>query len=173
MSPPELARRTDDPEVGCERDHRAGAGGDAVDRGDDRDWALAHGPDDVAGHLREPHEVAGLHGDQLADDLVDVTAATEPAALPPDDQDADVLVMRQFGEQVAQVGVALEGQRVELLGSVESDGGDAVGLAEPKVLPVFSQLRRCAEAVVRAHRSGPLSMRSRAMIERCISEAPS
>jgi hypothetical protein len=72
----------------------------------------------VARHLREAHQVAGVHLDQLADDLVDVARRRRTRAL------ARITSARRpcdaaAQEQVAQVGVALEGQRVELLGPVE------------------------------------------------------
>ena len=38
---------------------------------------------------------------------------------------AGVIAVRELGEEVAQVGVALEGQRVELVGPVEGDRRDA------------------------------------------------
>ena len=116
MSPPDSptlvnrnanrAERRHDPEVRGERDHRPGAGGDALDAGDDRDRALAHRLDHVAGHLGEADQLARVHLDQLADDLVDVAAAAEALALAADDQDVDVVAVGQLVQQVAQVGVA-------------------------------------------------------------------
>ena len=126
-------------EVRGQGDHGAGPGRDAVHRADDRDGALPHRPDDVAGHLGEPHQVARLHFDQLADDLVDVAAAAEPASFAADHQHADAGVMWQFSEQVAEVGVALEGQRVQLVRPVQRDGRDAVADGEPEVLPLAGQ----------------------------------
>ena len=56
--------------------------------------------------LVNPISSRGLHLDQLADDLVDVAAAAEPLALAADHQHLHAVVVRQLGEQVAQVGVA-------------------------------------------------------------------
>ena len=64
-----------------ERDHRAGARGDAVDGGDDRERAVAHRLDDRAAHPRELEQLAGGHALQLADDLLDVAARAEAASL--------------------------------------------------------------------------------------------
>src|SRR5262249_38162746 len=90
----------------------------------------------------------GLHLLQLADDLLDVATGAEAAALAGDHQHADVAAVGQLGDQVAQVGVALEGQRVQLLRAVEGDGGDAVLHLEVEVLPLLRERRRSAE---RAH----------------------
>ena len=73
--------------------------------------------------------------DQFADDLVDVAPAAEPFAFAADDQRADILMVRKFGEQITQVGVALERQRIQLLGTIQRYRGDAIGLAEPEVVP--------------------------------------
>ena len=86
--------------------------------------------------LVKPIRPGGVHLDQLADDLVDVAAAAEALALAADHQHPGVAAVGQLGEQVAQVGVALEGQRVQLLGPVEGHRGDAVGDGEVEVLPV-------------------------------------
>ena len=94
--------------------------------------------------LVKPIRSRGVHRDQLADDLVDVAAAAEALALAADHQHPDVAAVRQLGEQVAQVGVALEGQRVQLLGPVQGHRGDAVGDREVEVLPVVGDPRRCA-----------------------------
>ena len=151
MSPPDsptLVKRNangaegEQPEVGGQRDDRAGAGGDAVDRGDDRERALAHGLDHRAGHPGELEQLGGLHP-QLADDLLDVAARAEAAALAGDDERAHVAAVRQLGEQVAEVGVDVEGQRVELLRAVKRHRGDAVVDVEVEVLP---GIREAAEA---------------------------
>ena len=60
-----------------------------------------------------------------ADDLVDVAPGAEGPALSAQDDHAGVLAVRDLGEEVAQVGVRLEGQGVELVGTVERDRGDA------------------------------------------------
>ena len=121
------------PEVGGQRDHRAGAGGDAVDGGDHGHRQLAQRLDDRAGHPRELAQLGGLALDQLADDLLDVAAGAEAAALAGDHQHPRVAAVGQLGEQVAQVRVGLERQRVELVGSVQRDRGDAVAHIEIEV----------------------------------------
>ena len=77
----EARRSRQEAEIRRERDHRAGAGGDAVDRRDHRQRALAERSDNRAGHARELEQIAGLHRLQGTDDLDDVTARAEsPAA---------------------------------------------------------------------------------------------
>ena len=135
MSPPERptlvkrkAKRADgvgDPEVGGQGEDRAGARGDPVHGGDHGEGALAEGADDLPGHPVEVEELGGVHGEGGADDLVDVAAGAEAAALAGQDQGAHGPLAGQLGEQVAQVGVGAEGERVELLGAGEGDGGDA------------------------------------------------
>jgi hypothetical protein len=160
--------RRADPEVGGDRDHAAGAGRDPLDAGDDRDRALAHRPDHVTGHLGEAHQAGGVHLDQLADDLVDVAAAAEALALATDHEHPGVAAVRQLGQEVAEVGVALEGERVQLLGPVEGHRGDPVGDGEVEVLPLLGEPG--ARAVPRHWMP---FMSPRAMIVRCTSEAPS
>ena len=116
----ELRRAREQPEVAREREHRAGAGRDAVDRGDDRQRAVAHRLDDRAAHARELEQLAGGQPLQLADDLLDVAAGAEAAALAGEDEHARVAAVRQLAEQVAQVGVDVEGERVQLVGPREA-----------------------------------------------------
>ena len=130
-----LAELAQQPEVGRQREHRAGAGGDAVDRRDDRERAVAHRLHDGAAHARELEQLAGGHPLQLADDLLDVAAGAEAAALAGEDEHARVAAVRQLGEQVAQVGVDVEGQRVELVRPGEGDGRDAVVDARSRSAP--------------------------------------
>ena len=110
---------------------------------------------------------------RLADDLVDVTASAEAPALAADHQHPGVAPVRELGEQVAEVGVRLEGQRVHLLGAIQGHRGDAVGHREVEVLPVLGDP---GAGAVPAHSWGVHSipfMSPRAMIVRCTSEAPS
>src|SRR5690606_9228209 len=122
-------------EVGGQGDDRPGPGGDPVHGGDHRDRRLADALDDVAGHAGEVEQGPGVHLQQLADDVVDVASRAEPPALAGDDEDGDVVPMRQLGEEVPQVGVHVEGEGVETVGPVEGHGGDAVGDAEVEVVP--------------------------------------
>jgi len=88
------------------------------------------------------------HGQGGADDLVDVPARAERPAAAPHDQDPYIATLRELGEQVAQVGVRFERERVELVRAVEGHGGHAVGQREPEVLPLAGQRGRSTE---RAH----------------------
>jgi len=68
---------------------------------------------------------------QRADDLVHVAAGAEVAAGAGDHHHLDVRVEAQRAEQVAQLGVGLEGERVLALRPVQRDRGDlAVDLPE-------------------------------------------
>ena len=73
------------------RQDRAGAGADAVDRGDDRLRADAHRLDQVAGHAREHQQLGRLQPHQRADDLVHVAARAEVVAGAGEDDDLDVV----------------------------------------------------------------------------------
>ena len=69
-----------------------GAGRDAVDRGDDRQWARpACAANGRAGHAGESEQLGGLHLLQLADDLLDVAARAEAAPLAGEHDDAGVV----------------------------------------------------------------------------------
>ena len=76
------------------------------------------------------------HRLELADDLLDVAARAEPAALAGEDEDADVAAVRQLAEQVAEIGVDVERERVQLVRARERDRRDAVVEREVEVLPV-------------------------------------
>ena len=108
----ELGQET---QVRREGDHRSGAGRDTVDGRDHRERALAQRPDDGSGHARELEQIAGLHRLQGADDLDDVTARAEPRALAGDDDHPGITAMGQLGEQVAEIGVDVEGQCAQFL----------------------------------------------------------
>ena len=73
----------------------------------------------------------------------------EAATLAGDHEHARVAALGELGDQVAQVRVDVERQRVELLGPVERDRRDAVVDGEIEVLPLGCQRRARA---VRAHR---------------------
>ena len=88
------AERASEAEVGGEGEHRPGAGGHPVDRGDHRQRALAQRLDDRAGHARELEQPGGVELLQLADDLLDVAAGAEAAALAGEDEHARVAAVR-------------------------------------------------------------------------------
>src|SRR5262249_12709422 len=135
-------------EVAGEGDHRAGAGGDPVDRRDHGQGALAQPLRDRARHARELEQPAGVELQKLADDLVDVAARAEADTPAGDDQHAHVVPLRQLAEQVAQVGVPLERQRVQPLGPVERQRRHALLDGEAEVPPALGDAGRCSE---RAH----------------------
>ena len=60
-------------------------------------------------------QLVGPHRQGRADDLVDVPAGAERPALPAEHDHAGVVAVGELGEEVAQVGIALEGQCVELV----------------------------------------------------------
>ena len=132
----------------AQRDHRAGAGADAVDRRDDRLRAAADRLDEVAGHAREGEQLGHRHLRQRPDDLVHVAAGAEVAAGAGDDDGANVLGARQRAEQVAQLGVRLERQRILLLGAIEGHRRDAID-----DLPAEVAGRVIGEARVLGHQS--------------------
>ena len=107
-----------------ERDHRARAGGDPVDRRDHGQRALAQGLDERAGHACELEQSRRRERDELADDLLDVTPGAEPAPLPGDHEHLHIAPMGQADDEVTQLRVQLEGERVELVGTVESHRRD-------------------------------------------------
>jgi hypothetical protein len=103
----------------------------------------------LAGHPGERQQFVLLHGQRRADDLVDVAARAEGPARAAQHEHPDVAPVRQLGEQVTQVGVAVEGQGVELGGPVERDGRDPVRAREPEVVPLLRNRDRSAKG---AHR---------------------
>ncbi|BFO16291.1 hypothetical protein SHKM778_26790 [Streptomyces sp. KM77-8] len=124
-----------DPEVGGQGEDRAGARRHPVDRGDHGERALPYRPHHLAGHPVEVEKPGRVHGEGRADDLVDVAAGAEAAPLAGQHQGAYGPLAGQLGKEIAQVGVGAEGERVELVGAGEGDGGDAVGHIEAHMLP--------------------------------------
>ena len=120
-----LGARRAEAQVGSHGEDRAGAGANAIHRRDDGLRAGAHGLHQVAGHAREVQQARGVHAGQRADDLVYVAAGAEIAAGAGDDDGADVVRVAKRAEQVAQLGVGVEGQRVLALRPVQRDGADA------------------------------------------------
>jgi len=70
----EARRFGEDADVGGGGDDRSRPGGDAVDGGDHRLWDLAQVAHTCACHASELVHAAGIHLEQLGDDLVDVAA---------------------------------------------------------------------------------------------------
>ena len=92
----------------------------------DRLAAVEHRLDEVAGHPGEGEQALHVAADQRADDVVDVAAGAEVAAVRAEDDDVDVVGVGERAEPVAELGVAVEGQRVLALRPVERDARDAV-----------------------------------------------
>ena len=111
-------------QIGGHRDDRAGAGADAVDRGDDRLRASAHRLHQIAGHAGEIEQLGHRHLGERADDLVHVAAGAEVAAGAGDHDGLDVACVLQAAEQIAQLRVGVERERILPLGPVERDGRD-------------------------------------------------
>jgi hypothetical protein len=81
----------------------------------------AHGFDQLARHPREGGEALGVHLDQRADDLEHVAAGREVAARSRDDDGFDVVVLGAGLEEIGQLAVALEGERVLPVRTVQGD----------------------------------------------------
>ena len=104
-----------------------GAGAGAVDGGNDRLRAGAHGLHQVAGHAREIQQLDHRHLGERTDDLVHVTAGAEIAASAGDHNCLHSGVgVNQVAEQVAHLGVGFKRQRVLALRPIESDLAYAV-----------------------------------------------
>ena len=118
-------------QVASQRHHRARTGTDAIDGADDGLRAAAHGFHQIARHACEFQQLGHRHFGQRANDVVHVAARAEVAALARHHHHLDVGRVAQAVEQVAQLAIAVEGERVLALGSVEADGADAVRVAVP------------------------------------------
>ena len=87
--------------------------------------ALANGQDEIAGESGELEQAVVVPREQRADDVLDVAAGAEGPPVAGDHDGADAGLGIERAEGVAQLGVDLEGERVEPLGPVERDGGHA------------------------------------------------
>eukprot|EP01034_Spumella_vulgaris_P031080 gene31080-38410_t len=103
----------------------AGAGANAVDGGDHRLRTGAHGFHQVAGHAGEGQQAGHVQFGERADDVVHVAAGAEVLAGAGDDDRLHITGVRQRAEQVAQLGVGVEGEGVLAFRAVQRDGGDA------------------------------------------------
>jgi hypothetical protein len=129
-----LAARRSQPQVGGHRHDGAGAGADAVDRRHDGLRAGTHGFHQVARHASEHQQLGRLQPHQRADDFMHVAAGAEIVTGTGDHHRMDVGGVFQLAEQVAQLGIRLEGQRVLAFGPVQRDGGDAAAHLPEEVL---------------------------------------
>jgi len=92
-------------QVRCHGDAGAGAGADAVDGGDHRLAAGAHGLDQIAGHAGEFQKLRHLHLGQRADDFMHITTRAKITAGAGDDHRINILGVVELAEGVAQLGV--------------------------------------------------------------------
>src|SRR4029079_19033447 len=86
---------------------------------------MAHRLHQVARHARELEQLRHRHFRQRADDLVHVAAGAEVSAGAGNDDRLGLLFVFQAAEEVAQLGVRLEGQRILLLGAIERNDAHA------------------------------------------------
>ena len=119
-----LRLRRGEADVGRHGDDRAGADADPVDRRDHRLAAMEHRLHEIAGHAREGEQALHVHRDERADDVVHVAAGGEIAAVRGEDDGLHVVGIGERAEGVAELGVALEGERVLPLRPVERDDRD-------------------------------------------------
>src|SRR5207249_521954 len=100
--------------------------GDPVDGGDHRLLEEAEVPDHRPRHPRELEHALHVALAERADDLADVAAGAEPLARPREDEDPHRLVALALRGEPLELGVDLEGERVELVGARERHRGHAV-----------------------------------------------
>jgi len=122
------------PQVGGHRQDRAGASAHAVDRRNERLRALPHRLHGLAGHAGKFEQMDRVHLDQRADDLEHVAAGTEIAAFAGEDEGLHLLVLCGSAENIGDLGVALEGERVLLVGPVQRERRDLAVDREPHML---------------------------------------
>src|SRR5262245_14245425 len=156
-----LGARRSQAHVASHGQDRAGAGAYAVDGGDDRLRARAHGLDHLAGHAGEIEKLRRLHLDERLDDLEDVAAGAEIAAGTGDDERPDGFLSGGRAEEIDDLGVAVEGERVFLVGPVERDGGDLAVDRKANVARLVLRKRQ-GDGVGCAHRGAPLPIALRA-----------
>ena len=113
-----------DPDVAGRRDHGPRTGHGPIERRHDRAATLANGKNEIAGEPGELEQPRGIPREQRADDVLDVSAGAEGPAGAGDDDGANAGLGVERAEGVPELGVDLEGERVEPLGPVERDGRD-------------------------------------------------
>src|SRR3989442_6342684 len=91
------------------------------------------------------------HPQCRAYDLVHIPARAEPAPGAANDKHPDVAPVRELGEQIPQVRVRLEGERVEFGRPVECDCRDSALALEPEVVPLLGQRNRSTKRAHRLH----------------------
>src|SRR5207249_4295340 len=114
----------------------------SVDRGDHRLRHLAKIAHAFAGHARELVHVACRSFQELGNDLVDIPSRAESAALAPDHEHPDLFgTSSKLACEVADIGVDVEGQRVEPLGPRKGECRDTVGLVIVEMRPPTHRCR--------------------------------
>src|SRR6185503_8117492 len=102
-----------------------------------------HREDEVAGGAGEGEQAAVIAREELADDVLDVAAGAEGAAAAGDEDGAHAGLGVELLEGLTQLGVDLEGERIEAVGAGERDRGDAGRLVEGEAEGVELQRHRC------------------------------
>jgi hypothetical protein len=102
-------------------------------------WTSAHCLDEIPGHAGEVEQPVRAHARERAYDFVHIPAGAEISAGSRDDDGTHLGGRHQRAEQVAQLGVGLEGERILALGSIQSHHADAVNqaplkMARPEIL---------------------------------------
>ena len=116
--------RRGNPQVRCHRQNGASPHRHAIDRRDNRLAAGDHRLDQIASQAREGEEVLHRQADQGTDNVMHITTRTKIAAIRTEYHDIDIAGISQRAKRVAKLGVAVEGQRVLALRTVEADGRD-------------------------------------------------
>src|SRR5437763_10794480 len=154
-----LGRRRSNAQIAGHREDSTGARAHPLDGGDDRLRAGAHRLDHLAGHAGELQELFHLHLGERLDDLEHVAAGTEIPARSGDDECLYLIVLCRRAKQLAELGVAVEGERILLFRTIERDGCELALDREPKVARGIARKRRRDRAV---HRLAPLPIALRA-----------
>src|SRR5438093_10958774 len=113
--------------VARRRNHGAGAGGGAVEGGDDRPAALPDGENQIACHPRELEQAAVVARKERSDDVAHVAAGAERLPGAGDDDRTDHSIVVDGAEGLTELVVDVERERVEPIGPIECDRGDAGG----------------------------------------------
>ena len=129
-----LGLRRREPDVRRHGDDGARSDGDAIHRGDDRLAAIEDRLDQIAGHPGEGEQLLHRPADQRPDDIVNIAAGTEIAAVGQEHHGVDIAGIGEASERIAQLLVRFEGQRVLAFRTVEADRGDAT-LDIPQKMP--------------------------------------
>src|SRR5665213_827885 len=140
----------------------AGAGANPVCR---RYYGLrtgAHGFDEVAGHARESAQSRAVKPRQRADDFVHVAARAEVAAGAADDDRANFLHRHQCAEEITQLSIGLEGERILALRAIQRDEADTF-LVAPLEMPGLESRRIESRSLTHDRSVSPLGTQTDAL----------